>query len=162
MIFIEDEVVELNDRLRELVHETINKCLDYLKCDYECDISLTMVNDDDMRQINKEHRGVDKSTDVLSFPMVEWEYPCDYGYLELSYEMLKNPETGNILLGDIVLSMDKVISQANEYEHSIEREFTFLIAHSMLHLFGYDHMDDNDEKVMIQQQKEIMKTIEYL
>jgi probable rRNA maturation factor len=159
MVFIESE--ELSGRLMELADEAVNACLDYLKCEYACDVSLSIVDNETIQSINKEHRQIDKATDVLSFPMVSWTKPCDYHYLEQNYSLLMNPETENILLGDIILSMDKVKEQAEAYEHSIEREYAFLIVHSMLHLFGYDHMNEVEEKAMISMQKDIMSTIEY-
>lgn len=161
MITIDDNDVLLTIRFRELAEETINRCLDYLNCEYECDVSIMIVGNEEIREINKEYRKINKATDVLSFPMVDWKFPCDYSYLESHYVLLKNPETENILLGDIVLSMDKVISQAVEYNHSREREFSFLLVHSMLHLFGYDHMEAEEERIMINKQKEIMNLINY-
>ncbi|MBE5960370.1 MAG: rRNA maturation RNase YbeY, partial [Lachnospiraceae bacterium] len=95
-------------------------------------------------------------TDVLSFPMVDYEVPSDFDHLEESADDYFNPETGELLFGDIVISVDKVISQAEEYGHSTERELAFLVAHSMLHLCGYDHMEDEERLVMEERQKQIL------
>ncbi len=87
--------------------------------------------------------------------MVDYETSGDFSFLEEAEEYF-DPESGELLLGDIVISKEKVISQAEEYGHSLEREFAFLIAHSMLHLFGYDHMEEKERLEMEQMQKEIL------
>ncbi len=139
----------------------IEKSLDYLDFEYECDVTLTVTNNETIKDINREYRELDKPTDVLSFPMIDWPVACDYEFLEQQLDFCINPDTGCVLLGDIVISMDKVESQAHEYGHSEEREFVFLIVHSMLHLFGYDHMEPDEEIAMISMQKDILGTIDY-
>lgn len=161
MISFDIEEYEISDELVELAKVSINKALDYTEFPYEVDVALTTVSNETIREINKEHRGLDKATDVLSFPMVDWVKPCDYDFLDEHVDYYVNPDSECILLGDIVLSMDKVKSQATQYGHSLEREFAFLIVHSMLHLLGYDHMVMDEEKVMIDLQKKIMSTIDY-
>lgn len=108
--------------------------------------------------MNLEYRNIDRPTDVLSFPMLEYEMPGDFGGLE-EQEDAFDPESGELLLGDIVISSDRVLAQAEEYGHSPLREYAFLIAHSMLHLFGYDHMEEEERLVMEQKQREIMEKI---
>lgn len=161
MISFEMENYEIDKHLQELAVTAIEKALDFLDFEYEVEVTLTTTTDSVIREINKEHRNLDKSTDVLSFPMIDWPRPCDYDYLEDNLDYLVNPETECVLLGDIVLSIDRVESQAKEFGHKIEREFSFLIVHSMLHLFGYDHMSEFEEAEMIELQKEIMATIAY-
>jgi len=161
LIIYDDEDYEVSEAFKELGIIAVNKSLDFLEFDYEVDVTITTTTNNEIRQINKEHRQIDKATDVLSFPMIEWPKACDYDYLEANIFMNMNPDTQCVLLGDIVLSMDKVKSQADEFGHTIEREYVFLIVHSMLHLFGYDHMVDEEEQQMINMQKDILKTIDY-
>ena len=104
---------------------------------------------------------IDKTTDVLSFPNIDWEAPADYENVdEEEFNCSSfNPETGLPILGEICLNKDRIISQAGEYGHSVKREFAFLIAHSMLHLLGYDHMEDDEAKVMEEKQKEYLEDL---
>ena len=159
MIFFEDEDIPLTIEQKALAVRTIEEVLAYTDFPYEIDVTLTITNDAYIRVLNKEHRGKDQATDVLSFPMIEWAKPCDYNALEKQLDYLINPETGFVVLGDIVLSMEHVFAQAKAYEHSFEREFSFLIVHSMLHLLGFDHEEKTDEMIMINEQKKIMPRI---
>jgi len=161
MVFFDDEDVPISPRLKELGKLTVEAALDFFEFEYETDISIMITDNKEMQGINCEQRGIDKTTDVLSFPMINWPRPCDYDFLEETIDEYIDPDTDCIILGDIVLSMDKLIEQASEYGHSVEREFTFLIVHSMLHLFGYDHMTDKEEETMIHLQKKILDTIDY-
>ena len=95
---------------------------------------------------------------MLSFPMVDYDEPGDFDFLESADEYF-NPETGELMLGDIVISLDKVEEQAEAYGHTVLREYAFLIAHSMLHLMGYDHMEEEEAKVMEAKQKEILEIL---
>ena len=110
---------------------------------------------------NLEFRGIDRPTDVLSFPMLDYETPGEFDFLEERPDCF-DPETGELALGDIMISKEKVVEQAEEYGHSILREYAFLIAHSMLHLTGYDHMEEEERVVMEQKQKEIMERLNIL
>lgn len=161
MYFFDEEDVSITNRLKELAIEAIEASLDYLEFEYEVDIGITITNNEGIRLINQEHRNIDRPTDVLSFPMIEWPTPCDYDYFESTMQNYIDPDSSCIILGDIILSMDKIKEQAEEYGHTEEREFTFLIVHSMLHLFGYDHMTDYEEEQMIQLQKNILENIDY-
>ncbi len=161
MIIYDMEDVPISKRYQDLAEMTLNQTLDYLKFDYEVDVSFTTTNNTVIQEINQEYRDIDKATDVLSFPLIDWPSPCDYDFLEEGISLYMNPENNHVLLGDIVLSMDKVKDQAEAYGHSEEREYVFLIVHSLLHLFGYDHMTETDEKEMIRLQKEILQEIDY-
>ncbi len=123
----------------------------------QIEVSLTVVDNDEIQIINHEQRGKDVPTDVLSFPMIEYGL-YDSVEAAIAAEPV-NPDNGLIYLGDIVISWDKVLEQKEAYGHGINREFSFLIVHSMLHLLGYDHMNDDDEKVMTQRQKVIMSDL---
>lgn len=142
----------------DYIHRVIEKAMDYEDCPYEAEINVLITDNEQIQQINAQNRGIDAPTDVLSFPMVEYEKPADFDALEDMWEVF-HPETGELLLGDIVLSVDKIKSQAEEYGHSIERELSFLVAHSMLHLFGYDHMEEEERAIMEQKQREILQQL---
>ena len=103
-----------------------------------------------------DERGVDAPTDVLAFPMLDFDAPNDLSYVERYPQDYFNPESGELLLGDIVISREKVDSQSQEYGHSPKRELAFLVCHSMLHLFGYDHMVDDERIVMEELQENIL------
>ena len=112
--------------------------------------------------MNLQHRQIDAPTDVLSFPMVTYETPGDFSILEEDGADCFEPDSGELMLGDIVISADKVLEQSAEYGHSVKREYAFLIAHSMLHLMGYDHMTEEDAAEMERLQEEILKQLNIL
>jgi probable rRNA maturation factor len=143
-----------------LINKVINECLDYEECPYEAEISILLTDDDEIKEINKQFREIDKPTDVLSFPSIEYMMAGDFSNLEEDTSEYFNPETGELILGDIVISVDRAIMQAEEYGHSIAREIAFLTAHSMLHLMGYDHMHDDERKVMENKQEEVLNRLE--
>lgn len=145
-----------------LAKQVVEFCLDYADFPYEAEINLTLTNNEGIWEINKEFRQIDRPTDVLSFPMLEYETAGDFSFLDDEYSDDFNPDTGEALLGDIIISIEKVYEQAENYGHSVEREFAFLITHSMLHLFGYDHMEESEAKVMEQKQKEILEQMNIL
>ena len=130
-----------------------------MDCPYEAQVSILITDDDEIHRINLEQRQIDRPTDVLSFPMVNYETPGDFSFLEEDSEDCFDPDSGELLLGDIVISADKVAAQAEEYGHSRRREYAFLIAHSMLHLMGYDHMTPEDAAEMERLQEEILQQL---
>lgn len=132
--------------------------MDYFACPYDSEISLLLVDNDQIKEINSQTRGIDAPTDVLSFPNVEYDTPGDLSDLDETGDYFE-PDTGEFILGDIVLSQDRVISQAEEYGHSVLREYAFLITHSMLHLFGFDHMEEEERIIMEEKQKDIMSIL---
>lgn len=158
IIFEEEYNKNLGIDYKEIADKVINAALDYEKCPYEAEISLTLTDNQGIHEINKEFREIDRPTDVLSFPMVDYDEPGDFDFLENADEYF-NPETGELMLGDIVISLDKVEEQAEAYGHTVLREYAFLIAHSMLHLMGYDHMEEEEAKVMEAKQKEILEIL---
>lgn len=129
---------------------------------YEAEINLTLVDDESIRAINREYRQIDRATDVLSFPMLSYEEAGDFSGLEDEEADNFNPDTGEILLGDIIISIPKVYAQAEEFGHSLKREFAFLIVHSMLHLFGYDHLEPEEAAFMEKKQREILNEMNIL
>lgn len=147
--------------LEELAATVIEAALDYVECPYEAEVNLLITDNEQIREMNWNFRQIDRATDVLSFPMIEYEKPGNFDFLEEEgAEDCFNPETGELLLGDIVISAEKVLEQAKEYGHSVKREYAFLIAHSMLHLTGFDHMEPEEAAEMERKQREILEKLE--
>ncbi len=121
--------------------------------------SLYIVNDDEIREMNRDHRGIDAATDVLSFPNIDYGGEAAAQVLMAGVPDSEDPETGHILLGDIVIDSDRALLQASEYGHGIKREFSFLVAHSMLHLLGYDHMTEAEAELMESRQEEVLTAL---
>lgn len=142
----------------QIAIKAIQAVIDYEHCPYEVEVNLVLTTDSAIHEINRMYREVDRPTDVLSFPMLEYEKPGDFSFLEARADCF-HPDSGELLLGDIMISLDKVWEQAENYQHSVLREYAFLIVHSMLHLFGYDHMEREEAAVMEQKQEEIMNHI---
>ena len=161
LLFEEEGELALPLECEELAKKVIEAAVDYEECPYETEVNLLLTMNDEIHEMNRQFRGIDRPTDVLSFPMVDYEEPGKFDFLEEAMEYF-NPETGELMLGDIVISKEKVIAQAEEYGHSTQREYAFLIAHSMLHLFGYDHMEEDERAVMEQKQKEILEQLQIL
>lgn len=140
-----------------IISKVIRFALDYIRCPYEAQVNVTITDKETICQINTEYRNISKPTDVLSFPMVDYETPGDFSHLEEQAESYFDFETGELSLGDIILCVEKIIEQSESYGHSVERELAFLTAHSMLHLFGYDHMTKEEEEEMFVKQEEILQ-----
>lgn len=139
----------------ETALQVMNAVLDTEGCPYEAVVDVTLTDDEQIRIINREQRQIDRATDVLSFPMTEFPVAGEFEFLEEETDSF-DPDSGELLLGDIVISVDHVKSQAMEYGHSQLREFAFLVAHSMYHLIGYDHMTEAEAAVMEQKQRDIL------
>ena len=142
-----------------IIREIILASLDYEECPYEAEVSVILTDNEGIREINRDYRQIDAPTDVLSFPMVDFEKESDFSHVEDAAEDYFDPETGELVLGDIIISVEKVIEQAEKYGHSKERELAFLTAHSMMHLFGYDHMEEDEAKVMEAKQREVLELL---
>ena len=141
----------------KIIRDVIEEAMDYEGCPYEAEVSVVLTDNPSIQEINRDYRQIDRPTDVLSFPMVDYERPADFCGLEEQAEDYFNPETGELMLGDIIVSVYKVEEQAEKYGHSQARELAFLVAHSMLHLFGYDHMEEEERLVMERKQAEILE-----
>lgn len=141
----------------EIIRNVVLSSLEYENCPYEAEVNVVLTDNAEIHKLNLEYRGIDRPTDVLSFPMLEYDSPSDFSHVEEDYEDCFNPETGELMLGDIILSVDKVREQAESYGHSEARELAFLVAHSMLHLCGYDHMEDEEREEMERRQREILE-----
>lgn len=147
---------------KELAEKVIIAAMDYEDFPYEAEVNLTLVDNSRIHEINREFRQIDRPTDVLSFPMIAYDKPANFDLIECAGDEIVNPDTEEVILGDIVISVDKVLEQAKEYGHSMKREYAFLIVHSMLHLFGYDHMEPEEAQVMEQRQRDILEQISIL
>ena len=137
---------ELTDEIKETLEKVCLKSLQYEEFNEDCEVSLSIVTNDEIHDINKQFRNIDSPTDVLSFPQLTFE----------EGEEADVNENGEIVLGDIIISIDRAKEQAEEYGHSLKRELAFLSVHSMLHLMGYDHMVPEEEEDMFRRQKEIL------
>ena len=160
-IRVETEVTDpaLDFDYEKISEQVIVAALDYEDCPYEAEVDLTLTTDEEIHKVNKEFRGIDRPTDVLSFPLLEYETPADFSRVEEDQADCFNPESGELMLGDIMISLDKVAEQAEKYGHSRLREYAFLIAHSMLHLMGYDHEDADLARDMEQRQEAILDSL---
>ena len=161
LYYEEEGELKLSLPCEELARTVIEAALDDVGSPYEAEVNLLLTMNEQIHEMNLEFRGIDRATDVLSFPMTEFPSPADYAYLDTDDSSF-DPETGELMLGNIVISKERAKEQAEEYGHSVEREFAFLIAHSMLHLLGYDHMEDEERQVMEQKQREIMERLDIL
>lgn len=132
---------ELNPKFESVIEKSVNVVGEIMDLQGNWEVSVSIVTPEEIQVLNREYRGVDKVTDVLSFPM------------EFEMDLPIKP------LGDIVINMGKIKSQALEFNHSEERELSYLTVHSMLHLLGFDHIDDEERKVMREKEKEIMKVL---
>lgn len=142
----------------EVAFRVMNAVLDKENCPYEATVDLTLTDDNAIHEINLQQRGIDRATDVLSFPMTQFPVAGEFDFLEEEMDSF-DPDSGELMLGDIVISVDHVKVQSEEYGHSLLREFAFLVAHSMYHLIGYDHMTEAEAAVMEEKQKNILNDL---
>jgi len=156
MIVIENIQNKINytDEMKELIEKVVHESLANEKFEFENEVSITFVDNEQIREINREYRNIDKPTDVLSFPILD----ITNGKINTEiheYDM----DEGRLLLGDIIVSLEKALEQSKEYGHSFERELAFLISHGMYHLLGYDHMNEQDEKMMMAKQEKVLEKL---
>ena len=162
MIYVDNrqDKIEVTEEFTNKLENTIIFALKEEGVNVPCEVSLVFVDNEEIREINNENRGIDRATDVLSFPILE--YPKDKVYKEV-YEEEKFDETfldgEDLVIGDIVLSLEKALEQSEEYNHSFEREASYLVVHSVLHLLGYDHMEDEEKKRMRTREEEILNKL---
>lgn len=149
---------DVNEEFVEIINKVCDYALEEEEVEVPYQISVLFVDNDEIKEINRETRGIDKATDVLSFPMLD--YPKD----KVFKEVYKNKQFDEIyldgeelVLGDIVLSLEKAMEQSEEYNHSYEREAAYLVVHSILHLLGYDHMEEDEKKIMRKREEEILE-----
>jgi len=142
--------IEADAQTKNLIRKAVRTTLRSEKFPEDAEVSVTLTDNEEIHVLNREYRGVDRPTDVLSFPMAEDDDNIG------DYDMDKNA----VLLGDIVVSVEKIEEKAKEYMHSFERELAYLVIHSTLHLLGYDHeTGDEDEKEMTEKQDKIIESM---
>lgn len=134
-----------------LAREVAEKVLEMEHCPYDVSVNLVLTDNEEIKRVNTEFRNILAPTDVLSFPMIPFDTPADFSVVEED-DSYFDLDTDELLLGDIMISAERATVQAKEYGHSVKREFCFLVAHSMLHLLGYDHMTPEDAAVMEKKQ----------
>lgn len=139
-----DSEFDLFEGYEELSNKIVEYTLHYVGFKEDAELSVSFVSDEDMRRINSENRGIDSTTDVLSFPQ----------YDDIGFEAFEDEP---VFIGDVVISYDRLKAQAEEYAHSIKREYCYLLTHSVLHLMGYDHMEAEDKKEMREAEEAILK-----
>lgn len=158
--YVENETdIEFDFDIEIVINNIADAVLESEECPYESQVNILLTDNKGIKELNQQYRQIDKETDVLSFPNVEYAKPGDFSLLEDNVAGCFDPDSGELILGDIIISVDKVIEQAESYGHSRKREFAFLVAHSMLHLCGYDHMEEEDAKVMEGKQEDILSSL---
>ncbi len=165
MIFYVDQEVPLFEQgepefsVDEIVGQVMEAVLEAEDCPYEAQLNLLLTDDEGIRQYNRDFRNINKATDVLSFPGIPFRQEAGFEVAEEDPNNCFDPESGELLLGDIIISVEKARSQAKEYGHSLKREFAFLLAHSMYHLCGYDHMLPEEAQRMEGKQEDILRKL---
>lgn len=159
MIYTDDRqnLISINNEQMATIFDIIDYALKEEKVLIPYEVSLTFVDNESIREINEEMRGIDAATDVLSFPMLNYEGKRVFKECYLNYKFSPiDLDEGNLVLGDIVLSLERAKEQSEEFNHSFEREVCYLITHSILHLLGYDHMEEEDKTIMRKREEEIL------
>ncbi|SFC62928.1 rRNA maturation RNase YbeY [Clostridium uliginosum] len=163
MIYVDNrqEKIELSDKFVEYLKNVINFSLKEEGVNVPCEVSLLFVDNDEIKEINNETRNIDRETDVLSFPMLE--YPNKKIFKEIYMENDFSPsdfDGDELVIGDIVLSLEKALEQSKEFNHSYEREAAYLVMHSVLHLLGYDHMEEEEKNIMRRREEELLNALD--
>lgn len=143
----------------DIAAQVIRETMHQENCPYEVEVTLVLTDSEDIRRANREFRGIDRETDVLSFPAVDFAVPADYQTVEEQEDIFLDPDSGELVLGDIMICVPRLRSQAAEYGHGEKREYAFLIAHSLLHLLGYDHMEADEAAQMEARQEQILNAL---
>lgn len=158
--YVENETeVELPFNIQAVLEQVMNEVMEMEQCPYETTVSLLITDNAGIREYNRDYRGIDRETDVLSFPNILFEHEGDFTSAESDEADYFDPDSGELVLGDIILSVERVLAQAQEYGHSVLREYAFLLAHSMFHLCGYDHMDEQAAATMEQKQEAVLSKL---
>ncbi len=158
--YVENEInAQFDFDIQETAESVMRTVLEVEKCPYEAQVNLLITDNEGINEFNRQYRNIDAPTDVLSFPMIDYEQEADFSIVEDEEAEYFDPESNELLLGDIIISEMKVKEQALSYGHSEKREFAFLIAHSMLHLCGYDHMNAEEARQMEMKQENVMNLL---
>lgn len=159
MIFIDNrqDKIEVTEKLKNTIETVIEHALKEEKVEIPCEISIIFIDNEEIRDINRENRNIDRVTDVLSFPMISYPNGRVFKEVYLNYEFEpRDLDDGNLVLGDIALSLEKAKEQSVEFGHSFLREAAYLTVHSVLHLLGYDHMEEEEKEIMRKREEEIL------
>ncbi|MDP4145881.1 MAG: rRNA maturation RNase YbeY [Bacillota bacterium] len=149
--------IQVTDEIENTIKSVIEHALKEEKVEIDYEVSIIFIDNDEIKIINRENRNIDKVTDVLSFPMLEFEKDKVFKDIYLNYSFDDTfLDEGRLVLGDIALSLEKAEEQSVEYGHSFLREACYLTVHSVLHLLGYDHMDEEEKNVMRKREEEIL------
>lgn len=155
--YVENETKkEFSFSVQEVFEKVAKEVLNTEKCPYEASVNLLLTDNAGIRVYNSEYRNIDKETDVLSFPNIDYKQAGDFDVVEEQEADCFDLSSGELILGDIIISVEKIEEQSQEYGHSELREFAFLVAHSMFHLCGYNHMTDEDASVMERKQETVL------
>lgn len=159
--YIENEInAEFDFSMEDVVNAVASEVLLMENCPFDIEVNVLITDDEGIREFNREYRGIDKETDVLSFPNLDFETPGQFPKEDMNFlACYQNPDSGLVVLGDIILNQKRILSQANDFGHSIKREFAFLVAHSLLHLCGYDHMEEAEAKIMEEKQETVLQKL---
>ena len=153
-------IIEATEKLVNLINEVCNVALTEEEVNVPYQISLLFVDNEEIREINRETRNIDRATDVLSFPMLDYPNKKFFKDFYIDYNFDETFLDGDeLVLGDIVLSLERALEQSEEYNHSYKREVSYLVVHSILHLLGYDHMCDKDKVKMRKREEEILEKL---
>ncbi|MDO5038773.1 rRNA maturation RNase YbeY [Clostridium sp.] len=159
MIYVDNRQDKINvtEEFINKLERVINFALKEEEVNVDCEISMLFVDNNEIKEINNDTRGIDRATDVLSFPMLDYEDKKVFKEIYLNKEFDETFLDGEeLVLGDIVLSLERALEQSEEYNHSFEREACYLVVHSVLHLLGYDHMEEDEKKIMRKREEEIL------
>lgn len=159
MIFIDNRQnkIEVTEELENTIETVIEHALREEKVEVSCEISIIFIDNEEIRDINRENRNIDRVTDVLSFPMLNYPKGKVFKEVYFGYEFEPSDlDDGNLVLGDIALSLEKAKEQSVEFGHSFLREASYLTVHSVLHLLGYDHMEEEEKEIMRKREEEIL------
>ncbi|MGL6186149.1 MAG: rRNA maturation RNase YbeY [Clostridium chrysemydis] len=163
MIYVENnqDKIEVSEDLIQKIKEVINFALKEEDVNIKTEISVLLVDNEEIREINNQTRNIDRATDVLSFPMLDFEDKKVYKEVYKDEKFDDSYFDGeDLVLGDMVLSLERAKEQSEEFNHSFEREVFYLIVHSVLHLLGYDHMEEDEKSIMRKREEEILGSLE--
>lgn len=158
--YIENETkVTFPFSVEEIVGKVMETVLNMESCPYEATVNILLTDNEGIQEFNKNYRDIDQATDVLSFPNISYEIPGDFDVIEDDQPDCFDLDSGELVLGDIIISVDKAKEQAESYGHSQMREFAFLVAHSLFHLCGYDHMNEEEAATMEEKQEKVLESL---
>lgn len=158
--YVEQETTQtFSFDVKAILDRVAQAVLDGENCPYEATVNLLLTDAAGIREYNRDYRNMDSETDVLSFPNLEFEIPGDFSGVEEHEADCFDPDSGELVLGDIILNAVRVKEQAAEYGHSVLRECAFLLAHSLYHLCGYDHMEPKEAALMEEKQEGVLQSL---